>query len=204
MFYLYVKTHNTTGLKYLGQTSSSDPYRYKGSGKRWVNHLRKHGADFTTHILLQTDDLSELRETGLFFSRLFSIVESDEWANLKLEEGDGGWPPSALLTAKKPEARERAVQTRKSRYSNEQISCKISEGLRKNERVKSGLFKGKTHTQETIERMKKPRPHFSGAKNHRSGTFWIKNIETRHSMQIRSDEEIPDGYVRGRIINKNS
>jgi hypothetical protein len=31
--YLYKKTHNITGLKYLGKTAQSNPYKYPGSGK---------------------------------------------------------------------------------------------------------------------------------------------------------------------------
>lgn len=90
MIYLYVKTHNKTGLKYLGKTVNKDPHRYTGSGKVWLRHLKKHGLDYTTQILLATEDKNELKETGLFFSRLWNIVESKEWANLMPESGDGG------------------------------------------------------------------------------------------------------------------
>lgn len=88
--YLYVKTHMVTGLKYLGKTSAHDPHKYLGSGKRWRNHLKKHGCHFTTTILLQTDDPEQIKATGIFFSRLWNIVESSDWANLKEEAGDGG------------------------------------------------------------------------------------------------------------------
>lgn len=50
---LYVKTHNKTGLKYLGYTKR-DPFKYKGSGYCWVPHIRKHGNDVSTEILLVT------------------------------------------------------------------------------------------------------------------------------------------------------
>lgn len=90
MFYLYIKTHNKTGLKYLGKTEQN-PYKYPGSGKRWKRHLKKHGKDITTRLLLETDNEKELKETGLFFSKLWNVVESNEWANCKPEEGDGGW-----------------------------------------------------------------------------------------------------------------
>ena len=83
IYYLYVKTHLVSGLKYLGKTEK-DPYIYKGSGVRWKNHIRKHGYDVRTDILLMTDDYDELVETGLFFSKLFNVVESKEWANLIL------------------------------------------------------------------------------------------------------------------------
>lgn len=91
VIYLYIKTHNKTGLKYLGKTKSKDPYKYRGSGKYWINHLKKHGYDYSTEILLATDDENDLKETGLFFSKIFDVVQSNEWANLKEESGDGGW-----------------------------------------------------------------------------------------------------------------
>ncbi len=50
IIYLYKKTHNITGLQYLGKTTK-DPYKYKGSGTRWLNHLNIHGFDITTEIL---------------------------------------------------------------------------------------------------------------------------------------------------------
>ena len=62
MFYLYVKTHNQTKLKYLGKTES-DPYQYKGSGKYWLRHIRKHGNDVSTQILLATEDKKEFEYT---------------------------------------------------------------------------------------------------------------------------------------------
>ena len=43
IIYLYLKTHNKTGLKYLGQTSNPDPHRYAGSGTYWKRHLGVHG-----------------------------------------------------------------------------------------------------------------------------------------------------------------
>lgn len=89
MEYLYLKTHNKTGLKYLGKTKQ-DPYKYKGSGKYWKRHIEKHGYNVTTEILLITQDKDELKETGLFFSKLLNVVESNEYANLKEENGDGG------------------------------------------------------------------------------------------------------------------
>ena len=88
--YLYLKTHRITGLKYLGKTIKSDPYTYKGSGKVWSAHIKKHGYDVDTQILLATECSNELRETGLFFSKLFNVVKSSEFANLCEEEGQGG------------------------------------------------------------------------------------------------------------------
>jgi hypothetical protein len=94
IYYLYKKTHRTTGLQYLGKTVQ-DPFKYKGSGKRWGYHIKKHGYDVDTEILLETLDEQELIKIGLYYSKLWNIVESKEWANLKPEAGDGGGMPEA-------------------------------------------------------------------------------------------------------------
>jgi NUMOD3 motif len=88
--YLYVKTHNVTGLKYLGKTISKDPHKYTGSGTLWLRHLNVHGCDYTTEILLETEDEKELRDAGIYYSELWNVVESKEWANLTIEQGSGG------------------------------------------------------------------------------------------------------------------
>lgn len=88
--YLYVKTHNKTGLKYLGQTASKNPHQYSGSGVYWKLHLEKHGYDYTTEILKECQTKEEVKELGLYYSNLWNIAESDEWANLKVEQGYGG------------------------------------------------------------------------------------------------------------------
>jgi hypothetical protein len=89
-YFLYKKTHNKTGLKYLGYTKSKDPFKYFGSGKYWCYHIKKHGYDVVTEILLETTSKEIIKEKGLYYSNLWNVVESDEWANLKPESGDGG------------------------------------------------------------------------------------------------------------------
>ena len=105
--YLYVKTHNKTGLKYLGQTTSTNPHSYPGSGVYWKSHLKKHGADYSTIILKECQNREELKEWGLYYSELWNIVESDTWANLKVEQGDGG--------RQSDEVRKRMGEARKGR-----------------------------------------------------------------------------------------
>jgi hypothetical protein len=89
MIYLYLKTHNVTGLKYLGKTTQ-DPYQYKGSGVRWENHIKKHSYDVSTTILFQTENKEEFKKVALDYSHRLNIVESKEFANLTHEEGQGG------------------------------------------------------------------------------------------------------------------
>lgn len=93
MITLYIKTHNKTKLKYFGKTTSEDVHTYRGSGKYWLRHIKKHGYDVTTEILKQfTEECEELIEDAINFSKENNIVKSKEWANLKEENGlDGGW-----------------------------------------------------------------------------------------------------------------
>lgn len=90
VIYIYKKIHNKTGLQYLGKTVSKDPHQYPGSGTYWRKHLEKYGYDYTTEILCECGSKQEAKEKGLYYSRLWNVVESKEWANLKKEEGDGG------------------------------------------------------------------------------------------------------------------
>lgn len=90
--YLYIKQHSVTGLKYFGKTTKTDPYKYSGSGTYWKKHCKKHGKKFVK--TLWVSDLyydTSIVEIALHFSKENNIVESNDWANLILENGlDGG------------------------------------------------------------------------------------------------------------------
>lgn len=89
-FSLYKKTHNKTGLMYLGYTEKDDIIKYKGSGVKWLKHLEEYGNDVTTELLLFTYSHEEIKYFGKYYSELWNIVESDNWANERPEQGYGG------------------------------------------------------------------------------------------------------------------
>jgi hypothetical protein len=85
---LYVKTHNKTGLKYFGKTTRlMRVHSYKGSGLHWTRHLKTHGSDYTTELLGIWHDENRLKNFASKFSFDNNIVQSDQWANMVLEEG---------------------------------------------------------------------------------------------------------------------
>lgn len=90
VYYLYLKIHNKTGLKYLGKTIKTNVDKYRGSGKYWTNHINMHGYDVSTEILFETTDKEKLKEKGIYYSKLWNIVDNPEFANLRIEMGDGG------------------------------------------------------------------------------------------------------------------
>jgi hypothetical protein len=100
--YLYKKTHNKTGLQYLGKTVR-DPFKYTGSGLDWKMHLQEHGSDVSTEILKECSSTAELSYWGRYYSDLWNVVESTDWANKTRETGGGPGVSSkqAKLTARK-------------------------------------------------------------------------------------------------------
>jgi NUMOD3 motif len=173
--YLYVKTHQKTGLKYLGKTTKSDPYGYTGSGIHWIRHLKLHGYDYSTEILKECQSPEELKEWGLYYSNLWNIVESDEWANLKPEIGDGGNKPvqsketrlkMSIASKGKPKSKEhkqKLANILKENYRKTQsleIRQKISDshkGKIVSEAARlnmSNAQKGKKHSEETKQKMR--------------------------------------------------
>jgi hypothetical protein len=88
-------------MQYLGSTKKDDPDGYLGSGKYWLLHLKKHGNNVSTEILSRCKNKEEITVCGLFFSKLFDVVESPYWANLRPEAGEGWSGPCPEETKQK-------------------------------------------------------------------------------------------------------
>lgn len=119
IYYLMIKTHNKTGLKYLCQTKQKDPYSYLGSGEDWKKHRIKHGNDIHTDILLSTSDREEMKSTGRYLSRLLNVVGAmDDFGNKiyanKIPETGGGpgfTSEERKFYSNKPESKKKFVGT---------------------------------------------------------------------------------------------
>jgi hypothetical protein len=111
-YYLYIKTHQTTRLKYLGYTTHN-PYTYSGSGIDWKTHCQTYGKNLvSTEIILETNDWAELTSMGRYYSRLWKITTAVDdfgnkiWANRIVESG-GGSSEMMKKFSNSPEERER-------------------------------------------------------------------------------------------------
>jgi hypothetical protein len=118
IYYLYKKTHKATNLKYLGFTRKN-PLKYKGSGTRWIAHLRKHGYDVETEILCETVDRNQIQRLGEYYSKLWNVVESSDWANLKPESGEGGGVLGMNKGKSRPQEHKDAMKTGWERIKQE-------------------------------------------------------------------------------------
>lgn len=94
--YLYVKEHSITRLRYFGKTTNKDPYKYSGSGVYWTNHYKKHNKDHIKTLWVSElfTDKDLLVEFALLASVHWNIVDSNDWANLKPENGLDGFESS--------------------------------------------------------------------------------------------------------------
>jgi NUMOD3 motif len=140
--YLYVKQHAITGLKYFGKTNSKDPYKYLGSGKYWTSHLKAHGKEHVITVLLlgPYTDKEKIMNDALYFSNAMNITESNEWANLKPENGiDGGGMVGLKLSQ---EAKDKVSAAQKGRK-------RTPEQLEQHRK----RMKGKKHTPATKAKM---------------------------------------------------
>lgn len=161
--YLYIKQHSVTGLMYFGKTVQKDPIKYLGSGTYWKLHLDKHGTEYVVtlwHELFANKD--ELTEFALHFSQSMSIVKSNQWANLKEENGvDGGGIhgythsiETKNIISQKLQGRKRTELTRsRIRASKSNVSVETRMKMR-NSHV--GMT-GKSHSTETLLKMRKPK-----------------------------------------------
>lgn len=164
IIYLYIKTHNQTGLKYLGRTKHN-PLRYKGSGVYWTRHIKIHGYDVSTQIIGTYTNEEDFKKASKYYSKLFNIVESEEWANLIPEEGQVG--PGVYRGYKQSKEhilkRTQSIESRIKHSNDTKNRMWITNDnedryINKNSIIPEGFRKGrKQFSQEWIENTKGPR-----------------------------------------------
>ena len=206
IYHLYVKTHRSTGMKYLGYTSKEDPYLYRGSGIYWNHYLDKHGNECDTEILLTTSLKEEITKTGTYYSNLWNIVESNKWANLKPETGAGGAyeftsedrkKVSQGLRGKKKtqEHIDNHVAARKNNGTYEQTAeskAKRSASMAgykqspEEKEKKSQALKGRKKTQEHIDKAIEMRRR-NGTLNTNTPESIAKGLETKKKNKLLRD-----------------
>jgi hypothetical protein len=184
--WLIIKQHNITGLKYFCKTIRKNPIAYKGSGLYWVRHLKSHGNDVTTVWSQLFTDIDLLVETAISLSISHDIVNSNNWANLQIENGIDGNPVGTKLGPHSGE--------HKSKISNSLTGIKRSKEFKKSASMRATGNTNrlnKRHTTTTKQKISltktgqtasaetKQKQSFAkmGAKNHMYGV--IQSEETK-------------------------
>lgn len=153
--YLYVKRHKITGLKYLGQTKK-DPFTYSGSGIYWRKHCEKHGYDIETSVIKECNSNDEIKYWGEYYSNLWNVCESDEWANLKPETGPGGGYRAGTRIVSEETKKKMSFSQLNRPPRGEDVFKKISESN-----------KGKTRSEESKKKMSEAAKGKSKSEDHK-------------------------------------
>ena len=204
--FTYRTTNLVNGRYYLGMHSTNRiDDGYLGSGKRLYYELNKYGRDnFKFEILKQFNSREELVQAEI------SLITEQDLKNpncLNCKPGGSGGLSNkehynrfveagkANLINSSVNRQESLNRTKKTTQYREAMS----EALKKSYRNRSGNFKGKKHSQETIEKMKaKAVGRGTNHTNSQYGTCWITNEVD--NKKINKGDTIPEGWRLGRKI----
>lgn len=218
-----IKQIDQTGMKYLCKRKQSkkdpeDHIKYKGSGVLWRRILNKHSEYTISTTVLGLFTHQELKSMGLYYSELYNIVESAEWANLINEVGDGGDTSSTEGYQYYYKTRGYVPSVFKgTRLAHNPLTNKIIR-VKQDEALPEGFIEGNIKNNGTG-----PKPgttnvyhngitkryikhgdsipegyqkglHYQGTTKGRRGCY---NSETKHKIYLSQDEQLPVGYVYG-------
>lgn len=205
--FLYKTTNLINQKYYIGIHSTNNlSDGYLGSGKRLRYSIRKYGKhNFKLQILEFAKSRDELiqKEKNIVNE---DILNDKMCMNLQYG-GGGGFSSEEHRTLFFKRAKELSKINNKkgndgflrkmkdSEWRENQIK-KQKEGSRKYFDTHNGIWLGKKHKPESIQKMKKSKN--SGADNPQFGTHWITN-GTENKKQ-KKQEYLPEGWTLGRTI----
>lgn len=210
---VYKVTNKVNGKVYIGchKTRNLDD-GYMGSGKYLKRAIEKHGiGKFTKEILFVYDNPKDmfLKEAEIVTEE---FISEENTYNLKIG-GVGGFDyinvtginnkskQQEKATKASAEARKRFPEKYKNSFED---SGKRMKSHHKNGLIKYNNFLGKTHSDETKNKISNARKgKVSGKDNPSFGSMWIYNIELKQSKKIRKEDFLEwenKGWKKGRKI----
>ena len=212
--YIYKITNRLNGKFYIGMHSTDNlDDGYFGSGTYITRSVNKHGKENHDFEILEhyfsREDLAA-REKELITVQL---LEDDQCMNLR-EGGNGGWHFCNLSEEEISKRTWQWVKAHSEKMNSdseyrERVSSRLSEAwqsrLQAGEKPFGGkgttAFLGKTHSEETKQKMRKPKNE--GASNSQFGTCWItKDGSSKKISSLDLPIWINDGWTKGRKIKQ--
>jgi len=195
-YHIIYKTTNIKNDKYyLGMHSTNNINDgYIGSGKRLWYSINKYGKEnFKFEILEFLPDRNSLkmRESELVNEE---TMKDPNCMNLK-SGGIGGFNQENKFINSRI-ANNKFLELMKDPIWRESQIKKQKEGSRKYFDTHNGIWLGKKHKSESIQKMKKSKN--KGVNNPQFGTHWITN-GTENKKQ-KKQEYLPEGWTLGRTI----
>lgn len=215
-YLIYQIRNKLNGMIYIGQhqTENVDD-GYMGSGLRIQYAINKYGIEnFEKTILFECNSEEEMNQKEAeivnedFIARddVYNIVPggwSGSFKSLSFEDKSKAskkrW--QNLSVEKKKEIMRKVHANQIGKHLSDEVKQKISKKLKEvftKDISKNGMF-GKHHSLDSKLKISK---HHTGKGNPQFGTMWICNDETFETKKIPNTSEIPNGWRRGRIFDR--
>lgn len=207
MYYTIYEIRNIINDKvYIGKHKTTDlDDTYMGSGKILKRAIKKHGIDnFTKTYLFIFDNEDDMNNKEKEIVNE-SFIKEDSNYNLNLG-GDGGWSfiningLNHLHDNRKNSIANLELGRRVGKTVSPYAGAKISSSLKSHYKNNGSHWVGKRHSEESKELMSKSNTHQKGSNNSQYGTMWIHSLELKVSKRINKNDDIPEGWYKGRKI----
>jgi hypothetical protein len=199
---IYVGAHRTTNINDT----------YMGSGYALNEAFEKYGKSHFQKEIMHIFD----NETDMWDMERSIVTEEfcsrQDTYNIKVG-GYGGWnhlvgTPEHIEASRKGGKKARAVllsRIKEEKCNNTEWYIDLCEKRVQGNRIKNSNS-WVNHTEEESNcRLSRLKESSKGSNNSQFGRYWISNIETKEVRRISSDDEIPQGWVRGKKgVKKNT
>lgn len=149
---LYIK--ELAGIKYFGKSVKEDIDKYLGSGTIWKDRIKKYGKENIKTIWVSDWFYCPyyIQQFALMLSEINQIVESDDWANYRPEDGLAGGRVSTTFSKGRKDTRTPETKAIAAKKASEKLrGMKKPDGF--GEKVRQRTL-GSTLTESTKEKMK--------------------------------------------------
>jgi len=216
--YIYKTTCNVTDKFYIGMHSTDDlEDGYKGSGKHLRFSICKYGIE--NHITKILEFLPSRKELAIRERNIVNeeLLLDKQCMNLAVGGSGDGWKHlNSNSEIQRAKGKKGNATMKMLAETDPEWQAKRSENARKSmlERIengtsigwKKGIWDGRKHKPETIQKMKNAKKDVCvGENNSQYGTCWISNLETKECKKVKKDFEFVFPWVLGnRVWNKIS
>ena len=206
--YIYISTNSITGKKYIGQHKGPFTTRYKGSGLKVREDIKKYGAkSFTPELIQYCYSQEELDDMERYYIKKFDAAKSDDFYNISLG-GSGGW--SLYYGPLRQEHKDKLSKALKGKPAwNKGHTAETDERVRKH----CYSFLGKHHTQEVRQLLsfmhrkenlsEETRKKMSDSQirtvKEKGKLFWINNGVEEHWVNEQEYLSLYPQYIPGRL-----
>lgn len=208
MYYLIYKTTNKlNNMIYIGcHKTENKEDGYLGSGTYFKRALEKYGSsNFKKEILFECSTEDEMiKKEEEIVDEVF-IARLDTY-NITIGGYSGGfyYIKKNKLNHSAGQHLISSIKIKEDEEYRKWFSMKISNGLKlysENHPYNPNHWVGKKHSEASKKKIGEANSiHQKGSNNSQYGTMWITNgIE---SKKIKKEEEIPEGWYKGRKLNK--